>query len=518
MAYIVEQKIKGRIYLYEVYSYWDKEKKQSRQKRKYIGPKENKININHGPNKADIVHKNYGNIFLLTQLVEQIGLQNICADSYPGHYKELLALAYYQIIENRPLYLFPFWLDETYLLGVKKMDSSAISKFCDEIGRSQHQRYVFLEQWISHLQPVNALYYDITSVSSFSTQVDFVEWGYNRDGESLPQLNIGVVFCNKRSLPIFYSLYPGSIVDVKTLTNCVKYLKAMGLQDFMFVLDRGFFSTDNIKGMDGNENRQAVKFIQPLPLSLGKAKDLIKTHRKFLHDIRSNFIFNNELLSHVGSELQLGDKTYPAHIYFNEKAELDQRQTLMKKLLEIDEKIIKNKTFDSQKEAIDFKEANIEKAYRYCFRYNRSSGKLVRDNAYVKARISKFGFFTLLTNNESLGRDEILTNYRNKDQVEKVFDLLKNEMDGDRMRAHNQFNVDARLFINFLALIIESELTRRMRKAKLFKKYTVKELLAELRKIKHTKVNDVIIISEVSKQQRLIFENLEIDAEKMHRY
>ncbi len=39
MSYIVEQKIKGNIYLYRVESYWDKDKKQSRQRRKYIGPK-----------------------------------------------------------------------------------------------------------------------------------------------------------------------------------------------------------------------------------------------------------------------------------------------------------------------------------------------------------------------------------------------------------------------------------------------------------------------------------------------
>ena len=40
MSYIVEQKINGRIYLYQVESFWDKERKQARQKRKYIGPKE----------------------------------------------------------------------------------------------------------------------------------------------------------------------------------------------------------------------------------------------------------------------------------------------------------------------------------------------------------------------------------------------------------------------------------------------------------------------------------------------
>ena len=47
MAYTIEQKIKGRIYLYKVESYWDKDKKQSRQKRTYIGPK-NKKNKKNG--------------------------------------------------------------------------------------------------------------------------------------------------------------------------------------------------------------------------------------------------------------------------------------------------------------------------------------------------------------------------------------------------------------------------------------------------------------------------------------
>ncbi|MDY6966698.1 MAG: transposase, partial [Halobacteriota archaeon] len=37
MSYIVKQKIRGRLYAYEVESYWDPMKKQARQKRKYLG-------------------------------------------------------------------------------------------------------------------------------------------------------------------------------------------------------------------------------------------------------------------------------------------------------------------------------------------------------------------------------------------------------------------------------------------------------------------------------------------------
>ena len=72
MSYIIEQKIKGRIYLYNVDSYWDKDKKQSRQRRTYIGPKNPKRKhvIKQINNK--IVHKNYGNVFLLNWIIDYL--------------------------------------------------------------------------------------------------------------------------------------------------------------------------------------------------------------------------------------------------------------------------------------------------------------------------------------------------------------------------------------------------------------------------------------------------------------
>jgi len=71
---------------------------------------------------------------------------------------------------------------------VTRMDSSAISKFCQEVGRLQQQRVHFHEQWISRLQPVNALHYEIISISSYSTSVEFVEWGYNRDKDQVEKI------------------------------------------------------------------------------------------------------------------------------------------------------------------------------------------------------------------------------------------------------------------------------------------------------------------------------------------
>lgn len=516
MSFIVEQKIKGRIYLYKVDSYWDKSKKQSRQKRTYLGPKDAKKKSVVKQVKTNIIHKNYGNIFLLKKLSQRIGLYQIIKECFPENYLDLLGLAYYQIIQSDPFYLFPYWQQEHYMPGVRKMDSPTISKFLDEIGHDQRQRKEFQGKWIAHLKPVNALFYDITSISSYSTNIDFIEWGYNRDNENLAQLNMGVAFCNNKSLPLYYTLFPGSIVDVKTLKNCITYLKSYGLKEFMLVLDRGFFSTANILEMDNKQDN--IRFIQPLSFSLNNVKAQIKKHKKELKDINNNFSFNNDLLSHFKTGITFGGHSFSSHIFFNEKAELDQRQALMKKIIEFEEKIIKNKPFRNLKEALFFKEKNIIKSYQKYFKWNKTSKKLERNTRTIKAKIAKLGYFIIATNDDKLNKEEVLSNYRNKDQVEKVFNVLKNEINENRLRVHSQYNTDAKLFISFLALIIQAEIIRLMRKKKLFKTYTVKELLLQLKNIKRTQMDGQTIISEISKKQRLIFEVFDFNLDEIHRY
>ena len=62
MSFIVSQKIKGRIYLYQVESYWDKDKKKSRQRRTYIGPKDRVGGGKVKPVLSELSVKHYGNI------------------------------------------------------------------------------------------------------------------------------------------------------------------------------------------------------------------------------------------------------------------------------------------------------------------------------------------------------------------------------------------------------------------------------------------------------------------------
>ena len=99
-------------------------------------------------------------------------------------------------------------------ISIRCRNSTDISGLYERIGRNQKAMEQFTADWIEHMQPIHGIYYDITSFSSYSTGIDYVKWGYNRDKEELPQINMGMVCCQSSGLPFFYKLFPGSIVDV----------------------------------------------------------------------------------------------------------------------------------------------------------------------------------------------------------------------------------------------------------------------------------------------------------------
>jgi hypothetical protein len=134
MSYIVEQKVKGKIYLYKVESYWDKTKQQSRQKRTYIGAKDKSATVTVSSIASQLITKNYGNIFLLEHISESIGLTKTLCSCFADEYKDILALAWYEIMESSPGYLYRYWLEEQDLTGVKTLYSSDISGLHESIG------------------------------------------------------------------------------------------------------------------------------------------------------------------------------------------------------------------------------------------------------------------------------------------------------------------------------------------------------------------------------------------------
>jgi transposase len=155
---------------------------------------------------------------------------------------------------------------------------------------------------------------DITSISSYSGLIDFVRYGYNRDKEKLPQVNLLMVSGETSHVPLYFRVLPGSIKDVSTLYETLETLDVIDAKRLHLVMDKGFYSKANIDEMYGKH----IRFLVGVPFTVGYATELVNIART--EEIRShdNYkrIFDDEV--YVKSKLTKweGHRFY-THVYFD---------------------------------------------------------------------------------------------------------------------------------------------------------------------------------------------------------
>ena len=90
-----------------------------------------------------------------------------------------------------------------------------------------------------------------------------------------------------------------------------------------------------------------------------------------------------------------------------------------------------------------------------------------------------YGYFSLMSN---LVKDPIdaLIVYRAKDVVEKAFGNLKERLALRRPGVSTHANLQGKIFVQYIALIILSQIQKTMREQKLYQGYTLYTLLDEL--------------------------------------
>ncbi len=97
MSYRYEEKRNGSIYVYEISSYWDKEKKQSRQRRVYLGKKNQSTGrLEAKLNKHPIGSVGVGGVHLLREISKQLNLVKVLKKVFPKEYEKVLYLSFFK--------------------------------------------------------------------------------------------------------------------------------------------------------------------------------------------------------------------------------------------------------------------------------------------------------------------------------------------------------------------------------------------------------------------------------------
>ena len=321
-------------------------------------------------------------------------LDKILKKHFPNNYVQILALSTFLFQESSPSYLFPFWQDDHFLpSNIPKLHSKSISELYEQIGKNKNNRLNFIKSWCKHINPKEGIYYDITSISSYSTNNENIEWGYNRDKEYLPQINLGYTCCQKTSLPLSYRVHPGSIVDVTTLKNTIKIFNSFNLNNIFFILDRGFCSVGNIKEMYKNK----MCFIQPMSYSLKKTKELLLKNKTSIVQQHNMFKYNNDIFYHKKDTIELDKIKFNAHIFYNEKLSIAYKHSLYSALLEIEKKINK---FKNEEECIKYYEENIPTKYQQYFKVKNN--KILRNICNIENSVIQSGTIIFIVHGKTL--------------------------------------------------------------------------------------------------------------------
>jgi len=476
----IHRKPNGTAYLYAVESYWDKEKKQPRNKQICLGridketgeviPSNRKQRTEKRAAVApDVVAstKVYGPFLLLTKLAKDTGLTAALKKSFPENYEEILSMAFFIAQKGLPLSRCDIWSASHKHPFEKLIHSQRVSELLQEI--TENERQHFLSLWLKQLSESELLCYDITSISSYATANEYIRWGYNRDGENLPQINLAMLFGQQSGLPAYYRRMPGNISDVKTLENTISTLDFLGKENLHFILDRGFYSESNVNFL----LNKRYHFALMVPAGRMWVKNIID---QYYETVKSPEHYRqtgeNEALYMISHLHKWGGRRCYAHLYYNASRAAEDFDKLNQKLIRCKEEL----------EAEALQEYNQE-FYERFFIVKRTPkrGLSVKynDDEIQKYRKRYAGFSCILTN-VKVDSGELLEVYRRKDIVENCFDDLKNSLDMKRLRIHSSTTMDSRLFIQFLSLILISRIRTVAVEAKQNKKMrlmTVREIM-----------------------------------------
>jgi transposase len=530
MATIVYQTDKrtGITYAYQSLSHWDKEKKQSRAKRTLIGrvdPVSGEIVPTRKKAAADIIDSKkrgpvptahvsrrfYGATYLFDAIGNKTGITDDLIKCFPHTYKQILSIAYYLILEDKsPLSRFSRWAalhKHPYAQDIPSQRSSELFASITE-----EERYNFFRLQGKRRAEKEYWAYDTTSISSYSQCLKQVRYGVNKEDDRLPQINLALLFGEQSNLPFYYRKLSGNITDVKTIKNLIADMDFLGYKKIKLVMDRGFYSEDNMNALFQNH----LKFLIATKLSLKFVKTELNQVRDTLRSW-TNYSQKYELYActqkidwsysqsrpYKGDTLK-GERRMYLHLYFNSDKAMEDEKELNSRLSTLQAEIESGK-----------RSPENEKLYTKYFDINttpvRGTKAMAKQKAMDEAKLN-YGYFALISN-EIKDPIEALEIYRNKDLVEKAFGNLKERLNLRRLSVSSDASLNGKLFVEFIALIYLSYLKKHMQDQDLFKKYTMQGLLDELDIIEcFEQPGAKIRAGEVTKRQAELYEKIGISS------
>ncbi len=434
-----------------------------------------------------------GTYLVLRRIIAEYHLDEMIGNIIGKNSGLFLDLAVYSIIaENNagqyyPDYAFnhPLFTDR-----MKIYSDSKISAFINSITGDQSR--AFLDEWNEKQDHSQKIYisYDSTNKNCQAGDIDFVEYGHPKEDTGAPVINYSVAYDRNNAKPLYYEDYPGSIVDVSQLQYMLEKAGGYGYKNVGFILDRGYFSKENIHYMD----KYGYEFV----IMMKGMKELVKS---LVLEVKGTFEEDRRysIRDYKVSGITVKKQLYPSdekeryfHIFYNDRKRSSEHEAIEAKIDRMAECLhkhegtkyeIKGSGFAKYFDLIYYNKGKKDEKFMY--------GRELCD--VINEEIRLCGYFVIITS-EKMTAAQALELYKSRDASEKLFRGDKSYLGNKSFRVHTSESVHAKIFIEFVALIIRSRfytcLKEQMQKNGKKNYMTVPAAIRELEKIELIRQSD----------------------------
>ena len=442
-----------------------------------------KVELLERSNRSDFI--SFGLNMIIDTIARKSQLYDLLDSIFEDNTNKILDIASYMILkETSAMQYFEDYGYNHHLFNLDNFTDNTIGRLFDLLKVKDID--LFISSWVKmHSNKDIYVSYDSTNMNSTSGSLELAEYGHAKDNDNLPQVNLSLGYDQSNNTPLFYELYPGSIIDNSECKKMVDRAKYYGLNNIGFILDRGYFSINNIKYFENN----GYDYILMTKGNSRFIKEAVDTCVASLKNGVNHYIEEYELYGKtIETKLFDKDSKQYVHVYYDglqaerEKINIYNRLNAIDKLL--DEKIkAKLQRKEDLKPYDDLYKVNFD-VFGYFTSYKRKDNK-------IKELLNKAGVFVIVTSKE-MSAEKALSIYRDRDAIEKVFRMEKSYLGCDVFRVSSNEKLESKVFISFIALILRNEIYQSIKPLykKNRKEYTVPKVLQQLERLGITKLSD----------------------------
>lgn len=344
------------------------------------------------------------------------------------------------------LCLYDNWMDRFYPEMMEEIALHQLYRSLDILAfhKEAIERFLYAHNRNLFERVVDIVLYDLTTLRFESTRTDtdrLRRFGYSKEKRNdCTQVVLGLL-TDEEGIPLCFEVHPGNTFEGHTLQGIVeKMRKKFCVRRFVFVADRGLFSTDNLSylSQDGGE------FI--VGLRLGKVGASLAEP------------YNLERYRWVNAQLAIQETTFEGNrcilTWSAPRAQRDRqaREEVLARL--------RAKLSDSR---ASIKKLITHEGYRQYVVVE--GGKPMLNEKAIEEASKRDGFYGIITNVKDMTAQAIVFHYKQLWRIEDAFGEIKGTLSVRPIFHWTDSRIIGHMVLCFLCYFCEAMLTRQLRSA-----------------------------------------------------